>query len=526
MRNIEYQTGEKPTSDRPNVLLLLTDQHSSRISGFSGDNVVRTQHLDALASRSVQFQTALCASPLCTPSRICLLTGKEAHRCSAWANHWAIFPEHVTWPGHFATHGYRTALIGKMHLGGRNQMAGFQHRPYGDLLHGHAHQPDPLEFYPGYPNIEGAGVTQILESLLQDVVVTRETLSWVLEHHARHPGHPWFACASYSRPHSPFTTPGRYFRRYQGKLPPLGDEESNSDHLEPFAQWVRDRLGSVTPEQAQCARKGYYANIDFVDDQIGGLLDELQSAGALDHTIIIYTSDHGEMAGQFGLWGKMVYYEPSVAVPLLMTGPGIKPGHCCLDHPTSLLDLFPTTCALAGLPIPEGLDGADLSTVLASPDSAPAHRKWVFSAIYGYGVMVRHADYGKTGDYEPYRAMRLVRDQSWKYVEVEGGRPLLFNLNNDPLESTNLANRSTHADRCRRMRDVLFADFSWEMVHERLKSDRDRFHRFRTRIRPTSPNQYMLPDGRMFDAEKSLYDARWLSIPPEATGGIVPQQFG
>src|SRR5690606_7289141 len=121
---------------RPNILFILSDQHDARIAGFAGNAVVDTANLDALATRAVRFDSAVCASPLCTPSRMSLLTGKEPHRCAAWNNHWVIFPEHVTWPAHFAAHGYRTALIGKMHFGGRDQMQGFQDRPYGDLRHG------------------------------------------------------------------------------------------------------------------------------------------------------------------------------------------------------------------------------------------------------------------------------------------------------------------------------------------------------------------------------------------------------
>src|SRR4051812_20757577 len=95
-------------SQRPNILLILTDQHDPSIAGFGGDAHVRTPNLDALAARSVQFDSAISPSPLCTPARMCLLTAKEPHRCAAWQNHWAIFPEHVTWPAHFAAHGYRT----------------------------------------------------------------------------------------------------------------------------------------------------------------------------------------------------------------------------------------------------------------------------------------------------------------------------------------------------------------------------------------------------------------------------------
>ena len=167
--------------DRPNILLILSDEHHPDVAGFAGDVVVDTCHIDRLAERSARFSTAICANPVCTPSRMCLLTGKKAHRCAAWSNHWIICPEHVTWPRHFATHGYTTALVGKMHFGGRDQMQGFQHRPYGDLRHGLGHQPEPLSMFPGYHNPASTGVTEIPESLLQDVVTTRETLVFLSE---------------------------------------------------------------------------------------------------------------------------------------------------------------------------------------------------------------------------------------------------------------------------------------------------------------------------------------------------------
>ncbi|MCB0030437.1 MAG: sulfatase-like hydrolase/transferase, partial [Anaerolineales bacterium] len=135
--------------ERPNILLIMTDEHHRDVAGFAGDPLVQTPNLDRLAARGVRFDHATCANPVCTPSRMTMLTGLESHRCAAWSNHWIIFPEHLTWPAHFANHGYRTCLVGKMHFGGRDQMQGFQHRPYGDLRHGLGHQPDPLHMYLG-----------------------------------------------------------------------------------------------------------------------------------------------------------------------------------------------------------------------------------------------------------------------------------------------------------------------------------------------------------------------------------------
>ena len=350
-------------------------------------------------------------------------------------------------------------------------------------------------------------------------MVTRESLALLLEHHDSSPDIPWFACASYSRPHSPLTAPGRYVRRYLGIVPPPAVGADAKDQLEPYAQRMEFTL---TDDQTMRAREGYYASVDFVDDCIGELLDGLEKAGMLDNTIVIYTSDHGEMLGNYGCWGKGLYYESSVGVPLLISGPDVKTGRS-VSHPISLMDLYPTTCGLAELPIPDGLDGVDFSGVLR--DSGPVNppRNFVPSAFYQYG---RRIEYGKISDHTPCAAWRSIRQQNWKYIEVEHGSTLLFDLGSDPHETTNLAESPRQAARCHRMRVNLYQDFSWEQIHRQLKHDLQRLPEFASGLQPSTPNQYMLSDGRVFDAEKSLYDARWLPIPPGCTGGIIPQQFG
>ena len=511
----------------PNILWILTDQHAPDISGFAGDAIVRTQNLDRLAEKSVRFENAVCSSPVCTSSRMSMLTGKEPHNCAAWNGHWVIFPEHLTWPQHFADNGYRTCLVGKMHLGGKNQMAGFQHRPYGDLRHGVSHQPEPMEYFPGYPFVRSAGATEIPESLLQDVVVSREAASFVLEHADREPDVPWFVCASYTRPHYPLTAPGRYIRHYRDKVPPVELPPDYRSRLDAYGQYLigRETPGGLTDEENLRGREAYYANVDFVDDCIGELLASLEKAGALENTIIIYTADHGEMAGRHGLWGKTIYYDESMKVPLLISGPGIASGNHTVGQPVSLMDLYPTTCALAGLPVPEGLDGIDVSCLLTDPATEQSPREYAPSAYYTYGVRVT----GALGGAEdlPCVAWRAIRSRQWKYVDMERGQPLLFDMVNDPHEENDLSEEPECRETCEQMRQVLFAGFSWEQVHTQLAADRERLPEFYSGQKPTTPNQYRLPDGRVFDAEADLYAARWQYISPEhATGGIIPQQFG
>lgn len=214
---------------RPNILMILTDQHNPHIAGYAGDPRAHTQALDRLADASVRFDAAYCQTPLCVPSRISMLTGKYAHRCRAWNNGSILYPEEVTIPQHLSAHGYTTALVGKMHLKGPKWMGGFDHRPYGDLIVDRFcfHQPDPPYTWDGrWCNHEvgrfaWAGETQIPESLLGDGVVTRESLAFLLEHSDKYPDRPWFFCAGYGRPHFPFTSPGRYMRRHLKSPPSL-----------------------------------------------------------------------------------------------------------------------------------------------------------------------------------------------------------------------------------------------------------------------------------------------------------------
>jgi choline-sulfatase len=338
------------------------------------------------------------------------------------------------------------------------------------------------------------------------------------------PDVPWFVCAGYSRPHPPFTAPGRYIRRYQGKAPAPRVPAQEREHLEPHARAMADRYSHMAPDVAMSGRDGYYACVDFVDDCIGELLDGLARDGMLDNTIVIYTSDHGEMLGEHGIWGKTMYFEPAVAVPLLMSGPGIVPGRR-VSAPISLIDLFPTTAALAGLPIPDGLDGVNFSAFLAAPETTPAPRDYAPSAYYRYGVLVDLKKNPIRAD-QPNEAWRSLRDARYKYVEVEGGASLLFDVVADPGELRNLVGLPEYVARCQSMRAALYRDFTWDAARRQLALDRAQLPAFKSGMQPSTPNQYMLPDGRTFDAESALYGARWLQLPDDTSGGIIPQQFG
>lgn len=197
------------TSHQPNGLFLLSDEHSFR--GFSHlgpeeGEPVQTPTFDRLATEGTTFDNVSCHVPLCTPSRISMLTGREAQHTGAWTNESFLEPQFPTLPGQFSGAGYETHLVGKMHLAGDRQFCGFDHRPYGDLTGGNSHQVDGPNLDAGFGHglTRDVGQTIIPESLLQETNVAEETVSFLREHTAKNPEEPWFLCASFSRP--PFPT--------------------------------------------------------------------------------------------------------------------------------------------------------------------------------------------------------------------------------------------------------------------------------------------------------------------------------
>lgn len=484
--------------DRPNILLLLSDQHNPRIAGFAGNARARTPNLDALAERGARFDSAYCQGPLCVPSRISMLTGLHPHRCSAWGNNSVLYPEHVTFAEHLANHGYTTALVGKMHLRRPYIMGGFQHRPYGDLVIDRFcfHQPDPVETWDGrwcnhqVGRFAWAGESEIPESLLVDSVVTRESLSFLLEHADQHPDKPWLLCAGYGRPHFPFTAPGRYLRRAMADPPPLPPRPKGyPDGLHPHDRYIVDdfHIYDFPDDVQQRTLAAYYACVEYLDDCIGELLHGLDRAGLLENTLVVYASDHGEMAGEHGMWSKRSYYDGSARVPLVVAGPGV-PAHVGITAPVELTDLYPTLCEVAGVPTPDCLDGRSL-----------------MSSIRETGVSDRIIRCELLAENRGV-AFRMAQNERWKYVEFPDYPPVLIDMADDPGETTNLlASGPPPSDApIDVLHQVATAGLSWEQV------DAMRAEESARRPKPEGPAargpvQYALRDGRIVDADSFLY---------------------
>lgn len=482
----------------PNILFIMTDQHSPHISGFAGNDYVDTQALDNLADQSIVFESAYCQSPLCVPSRMSLWSGKYPHHIDAWANQSTLPTNSITIPAWLSQHGYTTASVGKIHFRGSEQMHGFQYRPFGDLVDTTVsrHQPDPPETVDGRSNNHAigrfpfAGATSIPETLHSDTIVTIESLSWLLEFASANPDKPWFFCASYYRPHFPLTAPKRYIQKYLDKElphPPL--PEGYPDNLHPHDRYIVDdfNLTRFSDEEHRIALASYYAALDYVDDRIGELLTGLQKAGCLENTYIVYTSDHGDLAGEHGLWWKRSYYEASARVPLLISGSDIRFDHH-IDTPVELVDLFPTICDFAGIDAPNNIDGESLKPLM---EDKPNHRQ---KQIARSELLGGH----------PKTRFRMIRDQRWKYVDFPSAPPRLFDLENDPNETQDLIDSPPDATVVNELKKLLNRGGTWDDLEKQYEIFNENQPKYE--LIGNSSSQFRLKNGRIIEADDHLYD--------------------
>ncbi len=449
---------------RPNILHILSDQHSPYVLGCNGDAVVQTPHLDRLARDGATFEAAYCPSPICVPSRMSMLTGRHPYQNRCWTNSHILDSGIPTFAHALGAAGYRTALVGRLHSLGPDQLRGYSERLVGD------HSPN-FEGNPAGPGTPGRGALEgtagpARVSLRQsgpgqggyqvhDEYVAAAAVDWlrrygIARRSAPPDGEvaPFLLSIGFMLPHQPFVARREEYERYRGRVPaPKHPHAPAPDH--PYFQWWRERTGiagGVTEaEQARC-RTAYWALVDRLDALIGQVLRALQESGLAEETLIVYTTDHGEQAGEHGLWWKQTFYEHSARVPLLISWPGvIAAGQRC-PRVVSLLDVTATLLDAAEAPaLPDmvgrsvlGLLGVDegRKTKDEASDSSPVLRPsstdWRDEAFSEFCV--------EEGWYQ-----RMVRCGPWKLCHYHGYRPQLFNLEDDPDEVHDLAEDPRYA---------------------------------------------------------------------------------
>jgi choline-sulfatase len=338
----------------PNILVVLADQLSASALPAYGNRVVRAPNLAWLGEEGRVYERALCASPLCVPSRASLMTGLLPSRTGAVDNAGELPAGIPTFAHRLRALGYRTVLAGKMHFIGPDQLHGFEERPMTDVYPaGFDWIPDweladdeRLPWYHDLSSVVRAGPVSSTLQLEYDAEVVERALQALADPDPR----PLLLVVSFTHPHDPYEVPREHWERYGVVDAPARPEPVD----DPITRRLRAMVGDtpISAEQVLAARRGYYGAVSLVDDHLGAILGALRG-----ETIVVVTSDHGDMLGERGLWYKMAPFEPSVRVPLIVHGLGAGR----VTEPVSLLDLTPTLVELAGGSSDDGLDGIGLA---------------------------------------------------------------------------------------------------------------------------------------------------------------------
>ncbi len=429
----------------PNIVLIMADQLAPHWTGAYGHPIAKTPNMDALAARGMRFDAAYCNSPLCAPSRFAFMTGKQVTKIRAYDNGTELPASVPTFAHYLKLQGYRTCLSGKMHFVGPDQKHGFQDRITTDIY------PSDFAWTPDWENageridkwyhnmatVKESGMAQATFQIDYDDEVAFAARRWLFDRardRAQGDEAPFALVASFIHPHDPYVARPEWWDLYADADIPLPDHPLTAEEQDPFARRVMDGIEAstvpLTDEEVIRARRAYLANTSYFDSKLGELVRTLEETGEIDNTVIIVTADHGDMLGERGLWYKMTWFEHSARVPLIMAGPGIAQG--VAGNACSLIDLLPTMVEIAG---------AD-ETLLAGD---PVDGRSLMPLARGEADPVDKAIGEYCAEMTPWPVF-MIRRGPFKYIHCEIDPPLLFDVVNDPMEKTNLANDPAHRE--------------------------------------------------------------------------------
>jgi choline-sulfatase len=426
---------------RPNILIIMVDQLNGTLFPDGPAEWLHAPHLKALAARSARFQNNYTSSPLCAPARASFMAGQLPSRTQVYDNAAEYVSSIPTYAHHLRRAGYYTALSGKMHFVGPDQLHGFEERLTTDIYPADfGWTPDyrkPGEridwWYHNMGSVTGAGVAETSNQMEYDdevAFLANQKLYHLARENDDLDRRPWALTVSFTHPHDPYVARRKFWDLYEDcthllpEVPMLDEQDPHSERILKSCDY---HSFAITGEHVRRARQGYFANISYVDEKVGELIDTLTRTRMLDNTFILFCSDHGDMLGERGLWFKMNFFEGSARVPLMVAGPGIAPA--LHQAPVSNLDVTPTLCDLAGISMAEiapWTDGESLKPVIdGGVRTAPVLMEYAAEASYAPLVG--------------------IREGKWKYIHCELDPEQLFDLEADPKELCNLASDPAYA---------------------------------------------------------------------------------
>ncbi|MBT3139432.1 choline-sulfatase [Phaeobacter gallaeciensis] len=423
---------------QPNILILMVDQLNGTLFPDGPADWLHAPNLKKLADQSARFANAYTASPLCAPGRASFMSGQLPSRTGVYDNAAEFRSDIPTYAHHLRRAGYYTCLSGKMHFVGPDQMHGFEDRLTTDIYPADfGWTPDyrkPGEridwWYHNMGSVTGAGVAETSNQMEYDDEVAYNATAKLYELSRGLDDRPWALTVSFTHPHDPYVARKKYWDLYEDcehLLPevPAMDYEDHDPHAKRIFDANDWRSFNITEEDIRRSRRAYFANISYLDDKIGEILNVLETTR--QEAIILFVSDHGDMLGERGLWFKMSFYDGSARVPLMISAPDLPAGR--IDTPVSTLDVTPTLGALAGVSMEEiapWTDGQDLTGLAKGAER----------------IEPVTIEYAAEASYAPLVALRYG---PWKYNRCALDPDQLFNLENDPHELSNLADDPAHA---------------------------------------------------------------------------------
>lgn len=431
--------------DKPNILLITTDQQRFDTINALGNKHIYTPHLNWLVDNGIAFTRCYSDCPVCMPARATIMIGKHGYTTGLLGNGDEIKPmkDNPTLPEILTRNGYQTRAQGKMHFSPMRANYGFEHM---ELL------PDYYRYmkkHPqnGLPKQHGLGENEI-EPVISTVSEENSLTHWTVERsidflETRDESRPFFLWTSFAKPHPPLDPTFNYWSLYRDREVPdpvYGDwskslEETPQGYME-FTYFLNN-MYRMTKDQCKDVRRAYYACITEIDYSLGLLFGRMREMGLMKNTWIVFTSDHGDMMGDHRMGAKMVFFEGAAHVPLIICPPPESneykdiTGTKC-DTISDLTDILPTILNMVGIDAPDDVEGMDIMSAIGKPIEN--------RVFYGNFRNTRFA----------------VIENEYKYLWTTlGGDELLFDLKNDPYEQENLATRAEHQEKLVKMRNMM-----------------------------------------------------------------------
>jgi len=421
-----------------NLIVILSDEHNKRVTGCYGHPMVRTPHLDELARRGTRFTSAYTNCPICVPARASFATGQYVHQVRCWDNAIAYHGTPPGWGHRLMAQGHRVTSIGKLHYRESDpRLNGFDEEilplhivaGLGDLL---GLIRDELPRRPGSAKLGPEAGRGQSEYTTYDSQIAEAACRWLEAQAAKPRTRPWLLYVGFVSPHFPLIAPPEFYDLYREDAVPWPEMYAQHERpRHPFTDAMRRCLcfdDSFDEPMVRRAITAYFGLVSFLDSNVGKILAALESSGFAQSTRVIYSSDHGDNLGTRGMWGKSTMYEESAGIPMIMAGPDVPAGRVC-DTPVTLADGFPTFLHALGA-APDAGDRNLPGVSLLDIANGEVPRRTILSEYHAAGAAT---------------ASYMIRHGRYKYVHYVGMPPMLFDLEADPNERSDLGRDPRYA---------------------------------------------------------------------------------